>query len=156
MHCFVIATIASMPAGKELVAASPCLLFAFTFRTMVQPRIFKYSLTKSALLGILIFFVLSASFANMVRFGSATDTKVIPALWTTNSICAHVLRSNFIDELAFIVLILVVHIALHEFNCIATLASDHIFVFLKHSVQNLCLELVILFRSKYLSDLVIW
>jgi hypothetical protein len=116
--------IAGMTAFKELSTAPVSLLFALSLRADILPRVFQGSLTKPALLHVLLFLKLCTSLPDMIGFDFAADAEVIPTLIAAHAVGAHVSRSRLVNVLAFLILIVVVNLTLHEFDGVATLASE--------------------------------
>ena len=117
-------SIARMAAFKELSTAPVGLLLALTLYAHILPWVFHWCLTESALLHVFLFLKLCTSLPYMIGLDFAADTEVIPTLIAAHAIRAHVSCSCFVYVLAFLILIVVVNITLHEFNGIATLASE--------------------------------
>ena len=135
--------IARMTALKELSTASVCLLLALTLRAHILPRVFHRCLTESALLHVLLFLKLCASLAHMIGLDFAADAKVVSTLITAHTVGAHVSRSRLVDILALLILIVVVNLTLHEFNGVATLASEYAVVLIEKLEGKLGLKVLI-------------
>jgi len=116
--------IARMTALKELSTASVCLLLALSLRTYILPWVFHSCLTESALLHVFLFLKLCASLPHMIGLDFAADAEVVPTLIAAHAVGAHVSRSRLVDILALLILIVVVNLPLHEFDGVATLASE--------------------------------
>jgi hypothetical protein len=116
--------IARMTAFKELSTAPISLLFALTLRADILPRVFHGSLTESALLHVFFLLKLCTSLPDMIGLDFAADAEVVPTLIAANAVGAHVSRSCLVYVLAFLILIVVVNLTLHEFDGVATLASE--------------------------------
>ena len=116
--------IARMTALKELSTAPVSLLLALSLRADILPRVFHGCLTESALLHVFLFLKLGTSLPDMIGFDFAADAEVVSTLITAHTVEAHVSRSRLVDILAVLILIVVVNLTLHEFNGVATLASE--------------------------------
>jgi hypothetical protein len=60
----------------------------------------------------------------MIGFDFAADAEIVPTLIAAHAVGAHVSRSRLIYVLALLILIVVVNLTLHEFDGVATLASE--------------------------------
>jgi hypothetical protein len=60
----------------------------------------------------------------MIGLDFAADAEVVPTLIAADTVGAHVSRSRLVNVLALLILIVVVNLTLHEFNGVATLASE--------------------------------
>jgi hypothetical protein len=124
MFCLPAITIARMSAFKEGGTALPRLPFALAFGTNVLPAL-DGSLTKTALLHVLLLFVLGTSLSNMIWLGFAPDAKVFAALVAADTVRAHVLRGSLVNGLSLIVLVIVVNVTLGELDGVSAFASDY-------------------------------
>jgi hypothetical protein len=140
--------IARMTALKELSTASVCLLLALTLRAHILTRVFHGCLTESALLHVFLFLKLCASLPHMIGLDFAADAEVVPTLIAAHTVGAHVSRSRLVDILALLILVVVVNLALHEFNRVATLASEDAVVLIKKLQGKLGLKVLIELRPQ--------
>ena len=132
-----------MTALKELSTAPVSLLFALTLRANILHRVFHRCLTESAFLHVFLFLKLCTSLPDMIGLDLAADAEVVPTLIAAHAVRAHVSRSRLVDVLTLLILIVVVNLTLHEFNGVATLASEDAVVLIKKLQSKLGLKVLI-------------
>lgn len=84
----------------------------------------------------------------MIGLSLAAYTEVVPALITANTIRGHVARGSLVDILPFIIFVVVIDIALHEFDSVSTFAADNPILLVKKFQSKFSLEVFIAFVTK--------
>lgn len=128
----VLESAARMPASQHLVATLVHRLNAGLLSADgPKSRLYRWGCacdlghTEPALAGFLVLLVLFACFASVVRLCLALAAEVFLALTTPDSILAHVNSRISRNELACVVLNLVVNLSLNHFHDVPTAAVHH-------------------------------
>ena len=93
---------------------------------------FQGHLTEPALPRVLLFLILLAVLAHMIRLRLARDAEIVTALVAAHSVLAHVLGSCLGNLLAIVGLIVVVHCSFEHLDCVTALASHYALILLDH------------------------
>lgn len=89
-----------------------------------MPRVFQDCLTEPTFLHVFLFLKLCASLPYMIWLDFAADAEIVSTLIAAHPVGTHMSRSRLVNVLALLILIVVINLTLHEFNGIATLASE--------------------------------
>jgi hypothetical protein len=152
MNLLAVIAIARMAALQ--IRGTALLRFVLTsLLTAVIRRAFHVGTTEAALLACLVLLCLSACLAQMVGLLLARSTEVVLALGASDSMLAHVLGGSLVDDLAGVILDVIVDLAFNDLNHVAALALDHFFVPLEGLFGHLCLKFLVCLFAKSLSYL---
>ena len=135
-------SITRMSTLKHLCTTSSCLILTLPFITHILVDISNYRTTKSTLLGIFLFFVLGASFAQVIGLFFARLAKIIATIVTSNSIDTHVLSMRFCYIFSLVIFDIKVHLSFQNFNHIPTLALHNVLIIRHYFLHDLVLQVI--------------
>lgn len=155
MLLLIVITVARMATAKESRTALLGLVSASLLATVVCSVVAEVSPTEATFLHVLLLLELSTGLAQMVGLLLARGTEVVLTLRASDSKLAHVLCSSLVDELAGIILDVIVYLALEDLNQVSTLALHYVVVPLKCFISHTRLKFLISLLSESVSDLIV-